>query len=195
MHLKTHRRKKDGKEHRYYSIVESRRVAGARVAQRTVVYLGEINDSQPAAWRKTLEVFDENKQSMEILSLFPDDREIAASEVDALRVKLNEMQLERPRAFGGCWLGCELWRQLQLDEFWKAQLPEGREEVAWEKVLRLLVINRLLDPGSEFRVHRQWFDQSAMAELLETGFTVAEKDQFSCRIQATSQTCANGSEY
>ena len=177
MHLKTHRRKKDGKEHRYYSIVENRRVSGQRVVQRSVVYLGEINDSQEAAWRKSLEVFDESKQAMETLSLFADKGEIAAPEVDTLRVKLSEMQLQRPRAFGACWLGCELWGQLKLDEFWQRKLPEGREEVPWEKVLRLLVVNRLLDPGSEFRVHRHWFDQTAMAELLETDFTVAEKDR------------------
>jgi hypothetical protein len=127
--LKTHRRKKDGKEHRYYSIVESRRVSGQRVVQRTVVYLGEINDSQQTAWRKSLEVFDESKGKFETRSLFADDRDIAAPQLDGLRVKLSEMQLERPRAFGGCWLGCELWRQLQLDEFWQAKLPAGREEV------------------------------------------------------------------
>lgn len=176
MHLKVHRRKKDGKEHRYFSIVESRRVSRRRVVHRTVVYLGEINDTQQAAWRKTLEVFDEKEQEFATLSLFPDDREIAA-DVDGLQVKLSEMQLERPRAFGGCWLGCELWRQLKLDEFWQGKLPEGREDVPWEKVLRLLVVNRLLDPGSEFRVHRQWFDQTAMAELLGTDFAVAEKDR------------------
>jgi len=176
VHLKIHRRKKDGKEHRYFSIVESRRVSHRRVVHRTVVYLGEINDSQQAAWRKTLEVFDENKQDFTTLSLFPEDREIA-DDVDALQVKLGEMQLKRPRAFGGCWLGCELWRQLQLEEFWQSQLPEGREAVPWEKVLRLLVVNRLLDPGSEFRVHRQWFDQTAMADLLGTDFAVAEKDR------------------
>ena len=177
MHLKVHRRKKDGKEHRYFSIVESRRVSRQRVVHRTVVYLGEINDSQQAAWRKTLEVFDEKKQDFTTLSLFPDDRPIGGGEVEALQVKLGEMQLERPRAFGGCWLGCELWRQLGLDEFWQAHLPAGREDVPWEKVLRLLVVNRLLDPGSEFRVHRQWFDQTAMAELLGTDFAVAEKDR------------------
>jgi transposase len=177
MHLKVHRRKKDGKEHRYFSIVESRRVSRQRVVHRTVVYLGEINDSQQAAWRKTLEVFDEKKQDFTTLSLFPDDRAMGASEVEALQVKLGEMQLEKPRAFGGCWLGCELWRQLGLDEFWQAKLPAGREDVPWEKVLRLLVVNRLLDPGSEFRVHRQWFDQTAMAELLGTDFAVAEKDR------------------
>ena len=175
MHLKVHRRNKDGKEHRYFSIVESRRVSRQRVVHRTVVYLGEINDTQQAAWRKTLEVFDERHQQFATLSLFPDDRKIAADDVDALQVKLGEMQLERPRAFGGCWLGCELWRQLKLDEFWQARLPEGREEVPWEKVLRLLVVNRLLEPGSEFRVHRQWFDQTAMAELLGTDFAVAAK--------------------
>lgn len=121
-------------------------------------------------------MFDEQEQEFATLSLFPDDREIAA-DVDGLQVKLSELQLERPRAFGGCWLGCELWRQLKLDEFWQGKLPEGREDVPWEKVLRLLVVNRLLEPGSEFRVHRQWFDQTAMAELLATDFAVAEKDR------------------
>jgi transposase len=177
VHLKVHRRKKDGKEHRYFSIVESRRVGRGKVAHRTVVYLGEINDSQQASWRKSLEVFDESRQQLTTLSLFPEDREIAREDIDALQVRLSEMQLERPRAFGGCWLGCELWRQLKLNEFWQSRLPEGREAVPWEKVLRLLVVNRLLDPGSEFRVHRQWFDQTAMAELLGTDFAVAEKDR------------------
>ena len=177
MHLKVHRRKKDGKEHRYFSIVESRRVGRRRVAHRTVVYLGEINDNQQAAWRKTLEVFDESRRDFTTLSLFPEDRDISGQDVNALQVRLNEMQLERPRGFGGCWLGCELWRQLKLDEFWQSRLLEGREAVPWEKVLRLLVVNRLLDPGSEFRVHRQWFDQTAMAELLGTDFAVAEKDR------------------
>jgi transposase len=176
VHLKVHRRHKDGKEHRYFSIVESRRVARQRVVHRTVVYLGEINDSQQAAWRKTLQVFDEKEQEFATLSLFPDDREIVG-DVDTLQVRLGEMQLERPRAFGSCWLGCELWRQLKLDDFWQSKLPEGREAVPWEKVLRLLVVNRLLDPGSEFRVHRQWFDQTAMGELLGTDFAVAEKDR------------------
>jgi hypothetical protein len=63
---------------------------------------------------------------------------------------------------GSCWLACELWEQLGLDEFWQQHLAEGREAVSWEKVLRLLVVNRLLDPGSEFRVHRQWYLNSAI---------------------------------
>jgi transposase len=175
--LRSTNRKKDGKDHRYFSIVENRRVTGAKTVQRTVLYLGEINDQQQAAWRKSLEVFDEAEQRYTSMSLFPEDREIPADAVDSVQVKLSGLELRRPRMFGNCWLACELWHQLGLDEFWQARLPEAREAVSWEKVLRLLVVNRLLDPGSEFRVHRQWFVDSAMDELLETDFAVAEKDR------------------
>jgi transposase len=179
MFLRAKVRKKDGKQHRYFSVVENRRVGKNKTAQRTVLYLGEINDGQEATWRKTLQVFDESQQQHTTLSLFPEDRAIPAESSDSIQVKLSGMELRRPRAFGNCWLGCELWRQLQLEEFWEAKLAEKvkRETVSWAKVLQLLVVNRLIDPGSEFRVHRQWFDQSAMAELLEADFAVAEKDR------------------
>jgi transposase len=179
MFLRAKMRKKDGKSHRYFSVVESRRVASNKTVQRTVLYLGEINDSQEDIWRKTLQVFDETQQRYTNLSLFPEDREIPAAATDSIQVKLSEMELHRPRAFGNCWLGCELWKQLRLGEFWEAKLAEKveRETVSWAKVLQLLVVNRLIDPGSEFRLHRQWFDHSAMAELLEVDFAVAEKDR------------------
>jgi Transposase DDE domain len=179
MFLRAKIRKKDGKQHRYFSVVENRRVGQNKTAQRTVLYLGEINDNQEAVWRQTLEVFDEHQQQYTTLSLFPDDREIPAEASDSIQVKLSEMVLRRPRAFGNCWLGCVLWRQLRLEEFWGEKLAGAvkRETVPWAKVLQLLVVNRLIDPGSEFRVHRQWFDQSAMAELLEADFAVAEKDR------------------
>lgn len=179
MFLRAKVRKKDGKQHRYFSVVENRRVGQNKTAQRTVLYLGEINDGQEATWRKTLQVFDESQQQHTTLSLFPEDRDIPAESSDSIQVKLRAMELRRPRAFGNCWLGCELWRQLQLKEFWEEKLAEKvkRETVSWAKVLQLLVVNRLIDPGSEFRVHRQWFDQSAMAELLEADFAVAEKDR------------------
>jgi len=177
MFLRCHRRKKDGKEHRYYSIEESRRLHSGRVVQRRVLYLGEINDSQQAAWRKTLEVFDEQQQRAMTLSLFAEDRPAPGDVLDTIQVKLSEMQLRRARPYGNCWLGCELWRQLQLDRFWEAKLPRGREEVGWAQVLQLLVVNRLIDPGSEFRVHQQWFDQSAMDILLGVDFAIAEKDR------------------
>ena len=177
MFLRSKRRCKDGKAHRYFSVVENRRVGSGRVVQRQVLFLGEINDSQQAAWRQTLEVFDEAEQRAATLSLFPEDREIPADALDGVQVKLAEMELRRPRAFGNYWLGCELWRRLGLDAFWEARLGEGREEVPWAKVLELLVVSRLVSPGSEFRLHRQGFDRSAMGDLLGSGFAVAEKDR------------------
>jgi transposase len=177
MFLRSNKRIKDGKEHRYYTVVESRRLRTGKVAQRQVLYLGEINDSQQAAWRKTLDVFDEEQHRFTPLSLFPEDRPVPGDAIDSVQVKLSEMKLERARPYGNCWLGCELWRQLHLDRFWAEKLPAGRESVAWAQVLELLVVNRLIDPGSEFRLHRQWFDQSAMDVLLGQDFQVAEKDR------------------
>ncbi len=177
MYLRANKRKKDGKEHRYWSVEESRRLRSGRVVQRRVLYLGEINDSQQAAWRKTLEVFDEAEQRAASLSLFPEDRALPADALDGVQVKLKEMELRRPRAFGNYWLGCELWRQLGLSAFWEERLGKGREEVPWAKVLELLVVSRWVAPGSEFRLHRQGFDQSALGDLLGTGFAVAEKDR------------------
>jgi len=177
MFLRSTQRKKNDRIHRYFSVVENRRLPGSRTVQRTVLYLGEINDQQQAAWRKTLEVFDEDEQDFRTLSLFPDDREVPADVLDSIQVKLSGLELRRPRTFGACWLGCELWQQLGLDEFWQQRLPEAREAVSWEKVLQLQVVNCLLDPGSDFRLHRQWYVDTAMDELLETDFAVAAKDR------------------
>lgn len=177
MFLRQTNRNKDGKAHRYFSVVENRRLSSGKTAQRTVLYLGEINDKQEAAWRKTLEVFDEDRQASCNLSLFPEDREIPDGELEAIQVKLGEMELHRPRLFGSCWLACELWNQLELDLFWQRKLPGGRESVSWEKVLQLLVVNRLVAPSSEFHVHREWFLSTAMDELLQVDFAVAEKDR------------------
>src|SRR5437868_3692716 len=177
MFLRSTTRKKDGKLHRYFSVVENRRLSTGQTAQRTVLYLGEINDKQEASWRKSLSVFDQDRQQYTTMSLFPDDRVIPSDVRNGVQVRLSELELRNPRVFGNCWLGCELWRQLGLDEFWQEHLPEGREAISWEKVLQLLVINRLIEPGSEFRLHRHWFLSSAMDELLNTDFVVAEKDR------------------
>lgn len=177
MFLRCHSRKKNGKLHRYWSVVESRRCRGGRALQRQVLYLGEINDSQEAVWRKTVEVFDEQKKETRQLSLFPSDRPVPAEEVNALSVVLRAMRLRRPRSFGDCWLGCLLWEELGLSGFWNERLEHQRGEVPWSKVLQLLVVNRLCEPGTEFFVHRRWFLHSAMDELLGCDFAVAEKDR------------------
>src|SRR6516165_6579560 len=114
MFLRSNNRRKDGKDHRYFSIVENHRISSGKTVQRTVLYLGEINDQQQAAWRKSLSVFDEQQQEYANLSLFPDDREIPVDAIDSLQVKLSGLELRRPRLFGSCWLACELWQQLGL---------------------------------------------------------------------------------
>lgn len=177
MFLRRHSRKKNGKLHDYWSIVESRRCAGGRIVQRQVLYLGEINASQEAAWQKTIQVFDEQQQDYRQLALFPAERPLPADAVDALAVKLTEMRLLRPRSFGDCWLGCLLWEALGLSSFWNARLGDERGEVPWEKVLQILAINRLCDPGSEFVVHRRWFLSSAMDQLLGVDYAAAGKDR------------------
>jgi hypothetical protein len=177
MFLRCHSRMKNGKAHRYWSVVESRRLDGGKSAQRQVLYLGEINDSQQAAWRKTISGFDEGRGQACALSLFPDDAPVPADALDAVSVVLSGMKLLRPRSFGDCWLGCLLWGELQLDWFWREKLGGDRGGVAWDKVIQLLAINRLCDPGSEFAVHRRWFLASAMDELLGEDFAVAEKDR------------------
>jgi transposase len=176
MFLRQNKRRKNGKMHRYFSVVENRRT-GAGTTQRQVLYLGEINDSQQEAWRRTLRVFDEDRRQYCELSLFSDDRPLPPGAAEAISVKLDQMQLRRPRSFGDCWLGCWLWDRLQLSSFWNMHLSDGRGEVPWAKVLQLLVVNRLIDPGSELRIHRQWFLRSAMDELLEVDFAIAGKDR------------------
>src|ERR1700721_1856483 len=143
MFLRSTNRRKDGKDHRYFSVVENRRLPGGKTAQRTVLYLGEINDQQQAAWRKTLDVFDEADQRFPSMSLFPDDREVPADAIDSVQVRLSGLELKRPRIFGSCWLACELWEQLGLDEFWGQRLPEARETGSWGKGRRLLRAIRL----------------------------------------------------
>ena len=177
MFLRFNTRKKDGKVHRYWSIVENRRLRNERTTQRTVFYLGEINDTQQAAWRKQLEAFDETTQRPEQIALFPADRAIPPDALNGLQVKLSELTLERPRVFGDCWLACRLWDELQLTEFWRERLPDGKAEVPWVKVLELLAVRQLVAPGSKWHLHRRWFLSSAMDELLDEDDAVAAKNR------------------
>src|SRR4051812_30892149 len=119
MFLKCHPRIKDGKEHRYWSIVESRRCVGGKVVQRPVLYLGQINDSQRQAWCRVIEAFDEARAQTLPLALFPADQAIPLHAADfGVQVRLKEMELHRPRQWGACWLACHLYEQLGLEEFW-----------------------------------------------------------------------------
>lgn len=173
MFLRCNRRKKDGKIHDYWSVVENRRCSDGRVVQRQVLYLGEINASQREAWRKTIEVQDAGTRRQ--VALFPAGS-MPADDVDAIGVRLSELSLRRPRQWGACWLALQLWQQLELDSFWRPKFARAQGNTPWLKVLKTLVAYRLIDPGSEWRLHRQWFDASAMADLLDSDFALAEKN-------------------
>ena len=169
------RRKKDGKTHEYWSVVENKRVAGGRVVQRHVLYLGEINSSQAAVWRKAIEVLDEDAGHPRTMALFPEDRCAAvAPDASVVQLRLSEMRLCRPRQWGACWLAGQLWQALQLDRFWADRLPPSRKGTRWDQVLQVLVAYRLIAPGSEWKLHREWFGKSAMADLLGADFGLAE---------------------
>jgi hypothetical protein len=177
MFLRYNTRNKDGKQHRYWSIVENRRLRSGQSTQRSVLYLGEINDTQQAAWRKSLDAFNETTGLTEQICLFPEDRDIPADVLNGLQVKLSELTLHHPRCFGDCWLACRLWDELQLDGFWRERLPDGKAQVPWFKVLELLSVRQLVAPGSKWHLHRRWFVSSAMDQLLDEDFAVAAKNR------------------
>jgi transposase len=170
MFLRCSTRKKNGKEHRYWSIVENKRCAGDKVVQRHVLYLGEINDQQQAAWQKTVEIFEDGQPQPRTVALFPADRAVDVPGQDIVRVKLAELELYRPRQWGACWLACHLYHELGLDEFWAQRLPPSRKGTRWDWVLQTLCVYRLISPGSEWRLHRHWFEQSALGDLLGADF-------------------------
>jgi hypothetical protein len=155
--------------------VENKRVADGRVVQRHVLYLGEINDTQQLAWRKSIEVFEEGVAQPRMLSLFPEDRcEGLLPDASIVRLKLSQVRLCRSRQWGACWLVLVLWQGLQLDRFWAERLPASRKGTRWDQVLLVLVAYRLLAPGSEWHLHREWFERSALADLLGEDFALAE---------------------
>src|SRR5436309_6215654 len=155
----------------------SRRCAGGKVVPRPVLYLGEINDSQRESWCRTIEAFDPLRERTLPLALFPADRPLPEHAAGfGVQVHLDRMELHRPRQWGACWLACQLYEQLGLDRFWAQRLPDSREGTCWRHILQTLVSYRLLDPGSEWRLHRLWFEQSAMGDLLGADAALVEKN-------------------
>jgi transposase len=175
MFLRATIRKKDGKEHRYWSLVENKRVSGGRVQQRHVLYLGEINSSQELAWRKSIAVLEDGGDQPRTLALFPEDRcEGLLPDHTVVRLRLSQLRLCRPRQWGACWLVFKLWEQLQLDRFWGERLPPSRKGTRWDLVLFVLVAYRLIAPGSEWRLSRHWYEHSALADLLGADASLAD---------------------
>jgi len=164
MFLRPHRRTKDGKDHIYWSLVETVRTSdGPR--QKTLCYLGELNSSAQARWLKTIEVFNEQGEAQQ-LKLFPSHVEVPADDPQVARVLVNRVRLERTRQFGACYLGLELWKRLQLDRFFEETVDAHDADVPWSRVAAVLAINRLCAPGSELAVEQRWYPSTALDDLL-----------------------------
>lgn len=176
MYLETHKRKKDGKVNEYYSIVEKRKVASGYI-QKTVLYLGEISDSQKKSWNKSTKILNEQNEPLHktLFALHEDDD--ICENIDAIPLRLSGMKLQKPRAFGDFWLGCEIFDRLGLDTFFSERIDTTKSPVPYSKVLKLLTVNRLIRPGSEFYIHRHWFDQTAMGFLLHCDFRLADRNR------------------
>jgi transposase len=165
MFLRPHRRKKDGKDHIYWSLVETVRTPdGPR--HRRLCYLGELNSSAQSQWLKTVEVFNEQGEAQQ-LKLFPAHVEPPADDPRVARVLVNRVRLERTRQFGNCFLGWELWKRLELDRFFAQVVDEDSADVPWSRVAAVLAINRLCAPGSELAIEERWYPSTALDDLLE----------------------------
>jgi transposase len=164
MFLRPNHRDKDGKDHSYWSLVETVRTPdGPR--QKTLCYLGELNSSAQTRWLRTIEVFNEQGDSQQ-LKLFPSDVAAPPDDPQVARVLLNKVRLERTRQFGSCFLGWELWKRLELDYFFEQALDHEEGDVPWSRVAALLGINRLCAPGSELAIEQRWYPATAMDDLL-----------------------------
>ena len=184
MFLRCTHRKKNGKDHCYWSIVENRRLADGRVAQRHVLYLGEINDAQERAWTRSIQVFQDGDLQPQTVALFPEDRvATAVDDASIVRLRLKQLSVHRPRQWGACWLALHLWKELRLDRFWSRCLEPGRKGTRWDQVLVVLAAYRLIAPSSEWRLHRQWFDHSEMTDLPACDFSLADTHKlYGCHV-------------
>src|SRR6266700_5314760 len=174
--LRSHERCKDGKTNTYFSLVENRRCTDGRVIQKQVLYLGRLTAAQEASWEKLAQRFETVGPTGEPLPGLASERELRGKEAAAIAVHLKHFRIERPRQWGACWVALMIWNLLKLSEFWSSRLPPSREGTRWLNVLITLVIYRLIDPGSEWRLHRQWYEQSALGDLLVEDFGLAAKD-------------------
>jgi transposase len=146
------------------------------MVQRQVLYLGEINDSQRQAWIKQIEIFDSGAQVLTTVALFPEDRLIPAEVARGMQIRLNQFEVQRPRQWGACWLALWLWELLELDKFWGARVPPSREGTRWALILAAMTAYRLIEPGSEWRLHRHWYGTTALGDLLGQDFSLGGKD-------------------
>ena len=178
MFLRATKRKKDGKIHHYWSVVENVRV-GRRVFQRRALYLGELNDSQHAEWQRAIEAIDENGRVTQ-LKLFPEERAPESDDGSIVRIQMNRLSVRNMRNWGEVWLGLQLWDMLELDDFWSSRIDKGRKGTDWLALLKAIVIYRLTAPGSELQMHGRWLKDCAAEELFGPGVLTGRSTLYNC---------------
>ncbi len=168
MYLRHTTRKKDGKVHRYWSLVRSVRVGG-RVIQQTVTHLGELDEHgrvEARALARHLIGAPEQAQ------LFDD-----GSRDVAVPVRLKGIGIERSRRFGDVYLALALWRGIGLEAVCERLLPAGQERIAWSKMAAILVAARFCEPSSELHIAEDWYRRTALCDLLQVGDEAVNKDR------------------
>ena len=163
MYLRHTTRRKDGKTHVYWRLVRSVR-CGRKVVQQTVAQLGEL-DNEGCARAENLAQEITGRAARDHQKQLFEDKEWT----EPLRLKLDEVRLERSRSFGAVWLGWVLWRALKLEEVLNEVMASGREKVPWAEVIAILVIGRLVEPSSELHVAERWYRTTALQDLLGIG--------------------------
>lgn len=178
MFLRATKRKKDGKVHLYWSVVENVRV-GRRVFQRRALHLGELNDSQHAEWQRAIEAIDENGRVTQ-LKLFPEERAPESDDGSIVRIQMNRLSVRNMRNWGEVWLGLQLWDMLELDSFWSSRIDKSRKGTDWLALLKAIVIYRLTAPGSELQMHERWLKDCAAEELFGPGVLTGRSTLYNC---------------
>ena len=179
MFLRKTSRFKDGKRHDYWSVAENAR-AGSRVVQRQLLYLGEIDEDRQNAWLNAIDELEERKAEDAASYLIPPQPEQKRETSATVRIRLNKMTVENIREWGACWLGLYLWDLVGLDGFWARRLPPSSHGTDWLSVFKAIVLYRLTDPGSEWRMHREWYDRTAVRDLLGDGAFTPKSTLYSC---------------
>jgi transposase len=166
MFLRRYQRRKNGKPHTYWALVESYRTAkGSR--QRIVAYLGELAAEEQDGWSKLGSHLNGHVPPRCLQrSLFDPPRRDVPREDEPLLVKLSSIRLERTRDFGDVWLAWGLWRMLGLEEFFEQRIERGREDVSWGAMAAILTIARFCEPASELHIADTWYRRTALEELL-----------------------------
>jgi transposase len=166
MFLRRFDRRKNGKSHSYWALVESYRTAkGSR--QRVVAYLGELTATEQDGWAKLgSHLNGEAQMRRPQLTLFDPPRRDESRDDEPLLVKLSSIRLERPRDFGDVWLAWGLWRMLELDQLLDELIEPGHETVSWSTMAAILTIARFCEPSSELHIADTWYRRTALEELL-----------------------------